>query len=127
MHGLARPELRECYVQSLAEKLSDWSPASEDTAEECLNHLHYCITCSADGRGLCSNPEWFEESVNVLEPLIQEKNQARLRYLQVGTRSCKQNIQKAPTFGAKGFFKCKEEVDFESGHSRQGNCEGWYN
>ena len=77
VHRLARLELHECYVQSLAEKLTDWSPASEDTAEECWNHLHSSITCSAEeiiGREVHSSPEWFEENVDVLEPLIQEKN-----------------------------------------------------
>ena len=49
-----RPELREWYVQSLAEKLTDWSPTSEGTAKECWNHLRSCVTCSAEetiGRG----------------------------------------------------------------------------
>ena len=61
MHRLARPDLRECYVQFLVEKLTDWSPAFEDTstAEECWNHLRSCVTCSAEetiGRGVCSSP-----------------------------------------------------------------------
>ena len=57
VHRLARPELRECYVQSLVEKLADWTPASEDTAEECWNHLRSCVTCSVEeaiGRGIGS-------------------------------------------------------------------------
>ena len=29
------------------------------------------------GRGVHSSPEWFEESVDLLKPLIEEKNQAR--------------------------------------------------
>ena len=37
MHRLARLELHDCYVQSLTEKLTDWSPASGDIAEECWN------------------------------------------------------------------------------------------
>ena len=37
MHRFSRLELHECYVQSSAEKLTDWSPASEDIAEESWN------------------------------------------------------------------------------------------
>ena len=110
VHRLARPELHECYVQSLTEKLIDWSPASEDTAEECWNHLHSCVTCSAEeaiGRGIRSSPEWFEENVDVLEPLIQEKNLARSRYLQVGTRSRKQAFRKLQRLVQKAVSNAK--------------------
>ena len=112
VHRLARLELRESYVQSLAEKLTDWSPASEDTAEECWNQLHSSITCSAEeiiGRGVHSSPEWFEENVDVLEPLIQEKNQARSRYLQVGTRSRKHTFRRLQRLVQKAVSNAKRE------------------
>ena len=83
VHRFAMPEMRDSYVQSLEEELSDWS-LCESTAEEYWKHLRSCITSSAEesiGRGVCSNPEWFEESVNVMKPLIEEKNQAHSRYL----------------------------------------------
>ena len=61
-------------------------------AEEYWNHLQSCITSSAEesiGRGVHFNPEWFEESVNVLKTLTEEKSQTHSRHLQVGTRSHK--------------------------------------
>ena len=92
VHRFAVPEMHDSYVQSLEEKLSDWS-LCESTY---WNHLQSCITSSAEGsigRGVCSNPEWFEESVNVLKPLIEE-NQAHSRYLQVGTKSRKRTFRR---------------------------------
>ena len=64
--------------------------------EEYWNHLQSCVTSSAEesvGR-VHSYPGWFKENINVLKLLIEEKNQARLRYLQVGTRSCKQTYRR---------------------------------
>ena len=112
VHRFARPELRDCYVQSLPGKLTDWSPASEDTAEECWNHLRSCVSCSAEetiGRGVRSSPEWFEENVDVLEPLIREKNLAPTRYLQVGTRSHKQILRKLRRLVQKAISNAKRE------------------
>ena len=112
VHRLARPELRKCYVQSLAEKLTDWSPASEDIAGECWNRLYSCVTCSAEktiGRGVHSSPEWFEKNVDVLKSLIQETNQARSRYLQVCTRSCKQTFRKLQCLVQKSVSNEKRE------------------
>ena len=37
IHKFARPELCEYYVQSLEQKLSDWSLPVESTTEECCN------------------------------------------------------------------------------------------
>ena len=90
------PEMCDSYVQPLEEKLSDWS-LCENTAEEYWNHLRSCTTSYAEesiGRGVRSNSEWFEESVNVLKPLIEEKNQAHSRYLQVGTRPRKRTFRR---------------------------------
>ena len=56
VHRLAMPEMRDSYVQSLEEELSDWS-LCESTAEEYWNHLRSCITNSAEefiGRGVQS-------------------------------------------------------------------------
>ena len=78
VHRFAMSEMCDAYAQPLEKKLSDWS-LSEGTAEEYWNHLRSCITSSAEesiGRGVRSNPEWFEESFNVLKPLIEKKNQA---------------------------------------------------
>ena len=94
VHRFAMPEMCDAYAQSLEEKLSDCS-LSEGTAEEYWNHLRSCITSSAEesiGRGVRSNLEWFEERVNVLKPLIEEKNQAHQRYLQVVTKSRKETF-----------------------------------
>ena len=92
VHKFAKPELRDSYVQSLEQRLSGWSLPPGSTAEEYWNHLQSCVTSSAEesiGRGVRSYPGWFEENIDVLKPLIEEKNQACSRYLQVGTRSCK--------------------------------------
>jgi len=92
-------------------ELSGWS-LSDDTAEEYWNHLISCITSSAEesiGRGVRSNPEWFEESFNVLKPLIEKKNQAHSRYLQVGTRFCKQTFRRLQCIVQKAVSKAKRE------------------
>ena len=69
-------------MQSLEQKLTDCSLSSESTAEEYWNYLRSCITKSAKetiGRGVHSNPEWFEESADVLKSLVEEKNQECLK------------------------------------------------
>ena len=56
VHRFAMLEMHDSYVQSLEEKLSDWS-LCESTAEEYWNHLRSCITNSAEesiGRGVQS-------------------------------------------------------------------------
>jgi len=68
------------------------SPANECTAEECWNQLRSGIISSAEeciGRGYRSNPEWFEDNVNILKPLIGNKNEALQKCLQRNTRSRK--------------------------------------
>ena len=61
------------------------------------------------GRGVCSNPEWFEESAGVLKPLIEEKNHAHSRYLQVGARSCKQAFRRLRRMVQKAVSNAKSE------------------
>jgi len=71
-----------------------------------------CITSSAEesiGRSVCSNLEWFEESVNMLKPLIEKKNQAHSRYLQVGTRSRKQTFRRLQRMVQKVASKAKRK------------------
>ena len=57
--------------------------------------LRSCIVSSAEtsiGRGKRSDPEWFTESSETLNPLIEAKNKAHLKFLQIGTRSCRQRF-----------------------------------
>ena len=111
VHRFAMPKMRKSYVQSLEEKLSDWS-LCESTEEEYWIHLRSCITNSAKesiGRGVRSNPEWFEKSVNVLKPLIEEKNQAHSRYLQVGTRSHKKTFRRLQRLVQKAVSNAKRK------------------
>ena len=77
MHKFAKPELSDSYVQSLEQRLSGWSLPPGSTVKEYWNHLQSCVTSSAEEsikRGVCSNPEWFKEYVDVLKPLIEGKN-----------------------------------------------------
>ena len=71
--------------------------------------LFTCSTEEAIGRGVGSSPEWFKENVDVLEPLIREKNQTRSRYLQVGTRSNKQTFRKLQHLLQKAVSNAKRE------------------
>ena len=60
----------------MEQKLIDWSPSSENTAEECWNQLQFSITSSTEesiGRGFCSNSEWFDENADLLKPLTDKK------------------------------------------------------
>ena len=54
------------------------SPANECTAKSVGVSYGSGIISSADectGRNYCSNPEWFEDNVNILKPLIDNKNE----------------------------------------------------
>ena len=90
----------------------DCTPFSECTAEECWNQLQSSIISSAEGsigRGYRSNPEWFEDNVDLLKPLIDKKNEALQKWLQRDTRSRKQSFCRLQRAVQKAVNKAKEE------------------
>ena len=52
------------------------------------------------GRGKRSDPEWFTESSETLNPLIEAKNKAHLKFLQIGVLSAA--ISKVSANGEEG-------------------------
>ena len=97
VHKFAKPELRDSYVRSLEQRSSGWSlhlEVQQKSIRTICNLVLPVLLKSLLEEEFTLNPEWFEENIDVLKPLIEEKNQTRSRYLQVGTRSCKQTYRR---------------------------------
>jgi len=100
------------YIGCLEKKLVDLSSTIECTAEECWNQLRSCIASSAEeyiGRGYHSNPELFEDNVEILKSLINNKNEALQKWMQSDTRSCKHFFCQCQWAVQKAVIKVKEE------------------
>ena len=80
-------------------------------AEDNWKELQSCIVVSAEdsiGRGFRLNPEWFEDSYSELKPLIDKKNDAYCKFLQVGTRSRRSAFKRLQQMVRKAVVKAKE-------------------
>jgi len=89
VHKFSRPNTVDEYVAVL-EKFCDGRYFSMTCAEDNWKILQPRIVALAEesiGRGFHSHPEWFEDSYTQLKPLIDKKNDAYWKFLQVGTRS----------------------------------------
>ena len=99
------------YVVVLEEKLCDGRFSSVTCAEDNWKMLQSCITALAEesiGKGFCSNPEWFEDSYTQLKPLIDKKNNAHWKFLQVGTRLRRRTFKKLQRMVQEAVFRAKE-------------------
>jgi len=80
-------------------------------AEIDWNQLWSSIMSSAEeciGRGYRSHPEWFEDNVEILKLLIDNKNEALQKWLQRDTRSCKCFFRQCQWAEQKAVIKAKE-------------------
>ena len=83
-HKLSAPAIRDEYRGHLERALQEEPHSPDLSTEENWKILKSCIRSVAEkiiGRGKRKQPEWFEENVEVLIPLIEEKNDAHKRML----------------------------------------------
>jgi len=112
IHKFSRPDFVNQYVTSLEERLCDGRFSFVTCAEDNWKELQSCIVASAEdsiGRGFRSNPEWFEDSYSELKPLIDKKNDAYRKFLQVGTRSRRSAFKRLQQIVRKAVVKAKED------------------
>ena len=112
VHPLAGMEFRDMYVRSLEQSLADGCPSPACLPEEHWNQFQSSIVSSSEGsvgRGYRSSPEWFEDSVNLLRPLNDKKNEALQKWLQRDTRSCKHSFHRSQQVVQKAVNEAKEE------------------
>ena len=112
VHKFSRPGTVNEYVSSLESRLCDGRFSSVTCAEDNWKELQSCIVNSAEdsiGRGYRSNPEWFEDSYSQLKPLIDEKNDAYQKFLQVGTRLRRKTFRNLQRMVQEAVVKAKED------------------
>ena len=79
VHELSTKRRRDEYMDCLEKSLQNRPHCSERSAEENWIAIKSSIVSTAEkviGRGRRKQPEWFEETADVLEPLIKAKNEA---------------------------------------------------
>ena len=112
VHKFAVQGVLDSYRRSLELALNATATSSGCAVEDSWHALRSCIVSSAEtsiGRGKRSDPEWFTESSETLNPLIEAKNKAHLKFLQIGTRSCRQRFRKCQRMVKKAVDKAKEK------------------
>ena len=82
------------------------------TCEENWNTLKSCIVNAAEetiGRGQRKNPEWFEENLDTLLPLIESKNQAHHRAIQSNSTADRKEFRRRQRAVKQAVDKAREE------------------
>ena len=84
----------------------------EKSIEDNWTTLKLFIMAAAEetvGRGRKKQPEWFEESAEVLIPLTAAKNEAYAAYLRSNTQDKKKEFRRHERTAKKAIDKAKEE------------------
>ena len=131
VHALQREEIRDTYQQKLTECLFEQAHDSDGSVEQNWETLKNCMVSAGEvvvGRGGKKQPDWFVDSADTLQPLLDEKNAAYDRFLQAKSPSSKkefrrhQRIVKRAVDTAKEDWICKVASDAEKakkdGHQR---------
>ena len=84
VHALQREEIRDTYQQKLTECLFEQEHDSDGSVEQNWETLKNCMVSAGEvvvGRGGKKQPDWFADSADTLQPLLDEKNAAYDRFL----------------------------------------------
>ena len=112
VHELSTSARRDEYQESLKQHLLDRPHNDDDTAERNWDALKYCIVTVAEesvGRGKRKQPEWFEESSELLVPLIEAKNEAQLKALRSNTTANRKIFRRHQRAVKAAVDKAKED------------------
>jgi hypothetical protein len=102
VHILHSQEARRMYQTELEQYLSEHPHNEEGSTEENWMALKDCIMSCAEkcvGRSKRKQPDWFKDAIDVLTPLLADKQEAYNRFL------CTQNSETK-----KEFRKCQRNV-----------------
>ena len=100
------------YSKALEDLLQDKPHKEEEVSEENWEALKSCILAAADntlGRRGRTQPEWFEDSLEELIPLIEAKNNAHTKALQSGLPADKKLFRRRQRLVQKAVAEAKEK------------------
>ena len=112
IHDLRMQAKREEYQEAIRQQLTTKSFDPQKSSEQNWDALKYCIVESADksiGRRKQKQPEWFEESMNILTPLIDNKDKAHRKAIQTNSAADKEEFRRQQRLVKKAVDKAKEE------------------
>ena len=112
VHHLSTKAKRDEYMSTLENKLQINAHSSETSMEDNWTTLKSSITAAAEesiGRGRRKQPEWFEESTEVLVPLVKAKNDAYATYLRENNQARKTEFRRHQRAVKRVVDKAKEE------------------
>ena len=112
VHELNTRARRGKYQELLQQHLLDRPHNDDGTAEGNWDALKDCIVTSAEeaiGRGRRRQPEWFEESSELLVPLIKAKNKAHLNALRSNTVANRKEFRRHQRSVKRAVDKAREE------------------
>ena len=123
VHELSTRSKRDEYGEMLKQQLLDMPHNASDTSEHNWDVLKSCIVSAAEeavGRGKRKQPDWFEENMEMLSPLIKAKNDAHLTLLHSSTSANRkefrrhQRVVKAAVDKAKEDWICRVAMEGEA-------------
>ena len=132
IHKLKIPAKRDEYREVLEQHLLARPLRAGDSTECNWDALKSCIVSAAEkivGRGKRKQPDWFEDSEELLSPLIKAKDDAHLRIIQCTTSANRKEFRrhqrkvKIAVDNAKKEWICR--VAKEGKAARKDGCTRW--
>ena len=112
VHMLQRAGNRESYEKKLRECLSEQPHDSSKSLSDNWRALKSCIVSAAEaaiGRGRKKQPEWFLDAADTLRPLLDQKNTAHNRFLQMNSVATKKEFRRCQRKVKRAVDAAKEE------------------
>lgn len=112
VHELTISAKRDEYREVLEQHLRDRPHKDDDTCKQNWDILKDCIVAAAEetvGRGRRKHPEWFEESLETLMPLVEAKNRAHQRALQSNMTADRKEFRRHQRLVKRAVDKAKED------------------
>ena len=109
MNFLASREEYRCHLE---QKLQEHPHCPDLLAEDNWEMLKSCIVSAAEktiGRGEKKQPEWFEESAELLIPLIERKNEAHSRALKTNSVAARKEFRHRQREVKRAVDKAREQ------------------
>ena len=112
VHTLCSEKCREEFQQSLSQCLLQHPHCEGGLPEDNWEQLKQCIMETAEecvGRARKKQPDWFQDAVDTLMPLVAAKRRAHNRFLQTPTTAAKKEFRRRQGALKKAVDEAKEE------------------
>ena len=111
-HSSKGRDYRVTYQQKLTECLSEQAHDSDGSVQHKWETLKNCMVSAGEvvvGRGGNTQPDWFVDSANTVQPLLDEKNAAYDRFLQAKSQSSKNEFRRHQRIVKRAVDTAKED------------------